>query len=204
MNGKTGMELASPELAYLFLAIGILAVVYELASPGVGVAGAAGVLLLAAGFVALGDLSVNPPALTLLLLAAVLCAAELITPWVGLFALAGTAALLATGVLLFRGEDTVDPAVLWSVAPVTGAGALLAGRLAVRARRSPPAAGAEALIGREAVVRRAEGGTGQVLLEGAWWTVRGRTGPVTEGRRVRVVGREGLELIVDSAEEEPP
>ncbi|WP_257232341.1 NfeD family protein [Streptomyces sp. Rer75] len=56
-----------------------------------------------------------------------------------------------------------------------------------------------ALLGREAVVRRTGGGTGQVLLEGAWWTVRGRDAAVTEGQHVRVVDHDGLELIVEPA-----
>ncbi|MGK5533909.1 NfeD family protein [Streptomyces sp. URMC 129] len=80
------------------------------------------------------------------------------------------------------------------------AGLLRAGRLTRRAFLTRPTTGREALVGREAVVRRARGGTGQVLLEGAWWTVRGRDAPVREGRRVRVVGQEGLDLLVEDAE----
>lgn len=197
--------LASPELSYFLLAMGVLALLYELASPGLGVAGALGAVLVVLGLVALSGLEFRSAGLPLLLLAAVLLAAELFTPVTGAFAAAGTVALLAAGAVLFD-EEGIGALVLWPVALVAGAGALLAGRLAWRARETPLATGTETFVGREAVVRHAESGTGQVLLEGAWWTVRGRDGPVAEGERVRVVGTEGLDLVVESAdpEEESP
>ncbi|OAH09874.1 NfeD family protein [Streptomyces jeddahensis] len=198
--GELRQLLASPELAFLFLSVGTLAVIYELASPGMGFAGVVGVILLVLGFVALSVLPFNVGGLLLLALAAALFVAEVLTPGVGIFAAGGTVSLLFAGVLLFRGELGVDPAVLWPTALIVGAGSLLAGRLAWRARRAQPTTGHEGLLGCEAVVRRVERGTGQVLLEGAWWTVRGRDGPLTEGQYVRVVDREGLDLIVDSAE----
>ncbi|MBZ9643125.1 nodulation protein NfeD [Streptomyces sp. PSKA30] len=198
--GELRQWLASPELAYLFLSIGTLSVIYELASPGMGVGGVLGVVLLVLGFVALSVLPFNVGGLLLLLLAAALFAAEVLTPGVGVFAAGGTVSLLFAGVLLFRGELGVDPAVLWPTALVVGGGSLLAGRLAWRARKAPATTGHQALVGCEAVVRRVEGGTGQVLLEGAWWTVRARDAPVAEGQQVRVVDHDGLELIVEHAE----
>lgn len=202
--GELRQLLASPELAFLFLSIGTLAVIYELASPGMGFAGITGVILLVLGFVALSVLPFNVGGLLLLGLAAALFVAEVLTPGVGIFAAGGTVSLVFAGVLLFRGELGVDPAVLWPTAVVVGGGSILAGRLAWRARRAPATTGHEGLLGREAVVRRVDSGTGngQVLLEGAWWTVRSRESALTEGQRVRVVDREGLHLIAENAE--PP
>lgn len=200
--GELRQLLASPELAFLFLSIGTLAVIYELASPGMGFAGITGAIMLVLGFVALSVLPFNVGGLLLLALAAALFVAEVLTPGVGVFAAGGTVSLVFAGVLLFRGELGVDPAVLWPTAVVAGGGSVLAGRLAWRARRAPATTGHEGLLGREAVVRRVDGGTGLVLLEGAWWTVLGRKSPVTEGQHIRVVDRDGLRLIVESAE--PP
>ncbi|WP_244283255.1 NfeD family protein [Streptomyces flavidovirens] len=200
--GELRQLLASPELAFLFLSIGTLAVIYELAGPGMGFAGITGAILLVLGFVALSVLPFNVAGLLLLGLAAALFVAEVLTPGVGIFAAGGTVSLVLAGVLLFRGELGVDPAVLWPTAVVVGGGSVLAGRLAWRARRAPATTGHEGLLGRQAVVRRVDGGTGQVLLEGAWWTVLGRKSPVTEGQHIRVVDRDGLRLIVENAE--PP
>ncbi|MFE7765345.1 nodulation protein NfeD [Streptomyces sp. NPDC057438] len=197
--GDLRQWLASPELAFLFLSIGTLAVLYELAAPGVGFAGVVGGILLVLGFVALSVLPFNVGGLLLLLLAAGLFAGEVLTPGVGVFAAGGTASLVMAGILLFRGELRVDPAVLWPISLVVGGGVLIAGHLAWRARRAPTLGDEDELVGREAVVTRIEGGAGQVRLDGVWWTVRGRDAPVVEGRRVRVVAREGLDLIVEDA-----
>ncbi|MCC5033576.1 nodulation protein NfeD [Streptomyces sp. WAC 00631] len=197
--GELRQMLASPELAYLFLSIGTLAVIYELASPGMGFGGVIGAIALLLGFTALSVLPFNVAGLFLILLAAALFAGEVVTPGIGAFAGGGTVALVFAGIFLFRGETEVDPAVLWPTALVVGGGSLIAGRLAWRARSGPPATGEEALLGREVVVSRAEGDRGQVLLDGAWWDVLGRDTPLAEGQLVRVVDRQDLVLVVEQA-----
>ncbi|WP_078843274.1 nodulation protein NfeD [Streptomyces albus] len=197
--GELRQTLARPELAYLFLSIGTLAVIYELASPGMGFGGVIGAVALLLGFTALSVLPFHLAGLFLILLAAALFTGEVFTPGIGVFAASGTVALVFAGIFLFRGETEIGPAVLWPTALVVGAGSLVAGRLAWRARRGPPAIGEEALLGREVVVRRAEGDRGQVLLDGAWWDIRGREAPPAEGQLVRVVDRRGLVLVVEPA-----
>jgi len=198
--------LADPNLAFLFLSIGTLAVIYELASPGMGLGGVIGVVLLVLGFVALSVLPVNLAGLLLLVLAAALFAAELFTPGVGVFAGGGTIALLLAGVLLFDGPVGVAMPVLWPLALVVGGGTVLAGRLAWRARRAPSMTGVSGLIGRRVVVRDtdAASGTGSVRLDGTWWRARGRDGPLALGQPVRVVALDGLDLIVEPAEADHP
>jgi membrane-bound serine protease (ClpP class) len=192
--------LADPNLAFLFLSLGTLAIIYELANPGVGFGGIAGAIFLLLGFFALSVLPINLVGLLLLALAAALFVAELFVPGVGVFAAGGTVALVLGGLFLFDGAVGIDPAVLVPVALVVGGGSVLAGRLAWRARRAPSVSGREGLLGRQVTVRTADGATGQVLLDGAWWTARSRGAPLQPGQRVRVVDLEGLELIVDPEE----
>jgi membrane-bound serine protease (ClpP class) len=189
--------LADPNLAFLFLSLGTLAIVYELANPGVGFGGIAGAIFLILGFFALSVLPINLVGLLLLALAAALFVAELFVPGVGVFAAGGTVALVLGGLFLFEGSVRIDPAVLVPVALVVGGGSVLAGRLAWRARRAPSVTGREGLLGRQATVRTADGATGQVLLDGAWWTVRSRDADLAPGQVVRVVDLDGLNLVVD-------
>jgi membrane-bound serine protease (ClpP class) len=193
--------LADPNLAFLFLSLGTLAIVYELANPGVGFGGIAGAIFLILGFFALSVLPINLVGVLLLALAAALFVAELFVPGVGVFAAGGAVALVLGGLFLFDGAVRVDPAVLIPVALVVGAGSVLAGRLAWRARRAPSVSGREGLLGRQVTVRTADGPTGQVLLDGAWWTARSRGAPLAPGQTVRVVDLDGLELIVEAKEE---
>ncbi len=196
-------RLADPNLAFLFLSIGTLALIYELASPGMGLGGVLGTIMLVLGFVALSVLPVNLAGLLLLGLAAALFVGEVLTPGVGVFAAGGTIALLAAGLLLFEGSVQVSPAVLWPTALVIGAAALLAGRLAWRARREPSVSGVETLAGRQAPVRRVlDEHSGQVMLDGSWWTVHSRIALLKEDQRVVVVAVDGVVLLVEPINEE--
>ncbi|MDQ4010551.1 MAG: nodulation protein NfeD [Actinomycetota bacterium] len=190
--------LADPNLAFLFLSLGTLAVLYELASPGMGFGGITGAILLIFGFFALSVLPVNAAGLALLALAAALFAAELFAPGIGVAAAGGAVALLLAGLFMFQGPVGVSPAVLGPTAALVGGGSLLAGRLARRAHRTRPTTGAEALIGHQTVVSSTSGQTtGRVRLEGAWWTARTRGEPLHDGQQVRVVALEDLTLIVE-------
>ncbi len=193
--------IADPNLAFLFVSLGTLAVIYEVANPGLGLAGIIGIVLLILGFFALSVLPVQVAGAVLLVLAVGLFIGELFVPGIGVLAAGGTIALIAGGLLLFEGPFGIRPVVLWPVGLVVGGGVVLAGRLTWRARTAPAASGAEALVGRVVEVASSEGRTGQAFLEGAWWRIHSRTGELTEGRPVTVVGTEGLELIVETEED---
>jgi membrane-bound serine protease (ClpP class) len=195
--------IADPNLAFLFVSLGTLAVIYEVANPGLGLAGIIGVILLILGFFALSVLPITVAGGALLILAAGLFIGELFVPGIGVLAAGGTLSLIVGGLLLFEGPFGIRPIVLWPVGLVMGVGAMLAGRLTWQARRAPPASGATALVGRKTVVATGGGRTGQAFIEGAWWQIRSRTGDLIEGRPVTVVANEGLELIVQTEEDNP-
>jgi membrane-bound serine protease (ClpP class) len=190
--------IADPNLAFLFLSIGTLAVIYELASPGMGLGGVTGAILLILGFFALSVLPVNIAGIALLVLAGALFAAEVLTPGVGVFATGGAITLLVSGLFLFDDAAVrVNPAVLLPTAAVVGGGSLLAGRLAWRARKAPPLSGPQTLIGATATVTAAAGDTGRVRLDGAWWNAHRPNTPLHDGQTVRVTDVRDLTLIVE-------
>lgn len=195
--------LADPNLAFLFMSLGTLALIYELANPGLGGGAVVGVILILLALFGLAVLPVNVLGALLLVLAAILFAVEVFTPGVGVGAAGGTAALILGGLFLFRGRVGVDPQVLIPVAVVVGGATVLAGRLAWRTRRLAATTGAGGLVGAVAEVGSATGTTGQVMVEGAWWNVTTRGEQLREGATVRVVDVEGLDLVVEE-EEAPP
>jgi membrane protein implicated in regulation of membrane protease activity len=73
-----------------------------------------------------------------------------------------------------------------------------------RAWRSPTRTGADGLIGRKVVVRSANGLTGRVRLDGAFWGVRSAGAPLAVGQPVRVLAVDGLELVVEPVPGRPP
>jgi membrane-bound serine protease (ClpP class) len=192
--------LADPNLAFLFISIGTLAIIYELANPGIGAGGITGVILLLLAFTALSVLPVNAAGAILLVLAGVLFVAELFVPGIGVFAAGGTVALILGGLFLFRGPIGVDPAALLPVAVLVGAGALALGRVAWRTRRLVGVSGTEAIVGTRGVVKKIDGDDVQVFVQGSWWGARARSGPLRPGQEIRVTKMDGLRLIVEPEE----
>lgn len=195
--GRILAQLADPNLALLFLSLGTLAVVYEAANPGLGFAGVVGVILLLIGFFALSVLPVQAAGIALLVLAAALFIGEIFVPGIGVLAAGGTIALLLAGVFLFEGDLAVSPPVLWPTALMMGLFTAFAGRAAVKARLSPATTGADTLLGRPITVRGDPDGGWSAFLDGSWWTIRSAGSELHEGDRAEVVGRDGLELLVD-------
>lgn len=81
-------------------------------SPGAGLGGVLGTVMLVLGFVSLAVLSVTIAGL-LLTLAVALFVAELFAPGIGVFAGGGAIALVVSGLLLFEEPFEVDPMALW-------------------------------------------------------------------------------------------
>ena len=191
--------LADPNLAFLFMSIGTLGIIYEIASPGVGAGGIVGVILILLGLFSVSVLPVNAVGLLLLVLAAGLFLAELFAPGVGVAAAGGTVALVLSGLFLFRDTPGLDVslAVVGPVAVVVGGAVILAGRLVVRSRRPVSTTTGPGLFrDRVVTVRRADGARGQTFVEGSWWNVRSQGGDLVEGDTVVVVDVDGLDLIV--------
>jgi membrane-bound serine protease (ClpP class) len=193
--------LADPNLAFIFISFGTLAIVYEAANPGLGFAGIAGVIALVLGFFALSVLPVTAAGVALLVLAAALFIGEVFVPGVGVMAAGGTIALVLAGLFLFEGTLSVNPPVLWPTAVVLGGATTMAGRLAIRARRARPTTGASTLVGRAVTVDPRDERSGDAFVDGAWWTVRANDGPLRPGP-AEVVAIDGLTLIVQPTGED--
>lgn len=195
-------RLADPNIAFLLLSIGTLGLIYELASPGIGVGGALGLTFLLLALVGLAVLPVDVVGVLFLLLAAAMFVAEVLAPGVGLAAAGGVLSLVLSGVFLF--DDTpgleLSMAVALPAAIVIGGFVIIAGRVALRARRAPSTSTGEGLyVGWRGPVR-VRGGEPQVFLQGAWWQVRlaEREQAIDDGAEVEVVAMDGLQLVVVS------
>jgi membrane-bound serine protease (ClpP class) len=197
--------LADPNIAFLLLTLGTLGLIYELATPGVGVAGATGAIALLLALFSLSVLPVNAVGLLLLAVAVALFVAEVLAPGVAGFGFAGAVVLVLAAVFLFDDAQgvSVDITAALPLAVVMFGLVVLAGRVAVRTRHAPSTmTGADVFTGRTVPVKEASGTTGRSFTEGAWWTLRSIGGPLRVGKDVRVVGIDGLVLVVDPGEPE--
>jgi regulator of protease activity HflC (stomatin/prohibitin superfamily) len=195
--------LADPNVAFLLLSIGTLGLIYELASPGIGVGAVLGLTFVTLGLFGLAVLSVNLVGVIFLLLAAALFVAEVFAPGLGLAAAGGAFALVLSGIFLFDDAPglQISLAVVLPGAIVVALFVIIAGRFAMRARRAPSTTtGAGLFVGRTLTVRALHGRP-QVFVEGRG----GASGRATRVRcsstapRSRWSTSTGLALVVDPA-----
>ncbi len=198
--------LANPNVAFLLMSIGTLALIYELASPGIGVGGALGATFIVIGLFGLAVLPVNIAGVLFLLLAAALFVAELFAPGIGLAAAGGALSLVLAGIFLFDDAPglQLSLAVVLPSAVVVAGFVVIAGRYVMPLRHAPSTTtGSGVLVGERGRVH-ATRGHHQALINGAWWTVRPADPDVelSEGDMVQVRDADGLELIVEVAHDD--
>jgi membrane-bound serine protease (ClpP class) len=192
--------LADPNLAFLFLSIGTLAILYEIANPGGGLGGILGGIMILLFLFSVAVLPVDLIGIALLLLAVGLFVAELFAPGIGVFAAGGAISLLLSGLFLFQRPTGIggDFSVLLPMVILAGIGAALIGRIVWRTHRSPSYSGeGGTVVGDQGVVDDVDGDHTRVRIGGALWRARSAGGALERGERVRVVAVEGLELVVE-------
>lgn len=194
-------RLADPNLAFVFMSIGTIAIVYEVANPGLGAGGIIGAVMLVLAFFALSVLPFTYAGLALLILAGGLFIAELFAPGIGVGAAGGTVALVLGALFLFERPSGVS-IDLWVLIPtvlVAFAATILAGRLAAGSRHRPVSDPTTELVGRETAVRGVAEDNPRVRLDGTSWRVRLADDdrvPLRDGDTVVVVAHDNLDLVV--------
>jgi len=203
-NGRTFIErflgvISDPNIAFLLLSLGALALIFEFVVPGHIFPGVFGAIALLLAFFALGTLPVNWAGVALIGLAFVLFALEVYVAGFGALGIGGVIALIFGGLILTSSNDPAFQVNRWLAVglPVfIGIFFLSAAAAVLRTRRAPAYMGAQALVGRVAVARTALDPEGVVFFEGARWRATAEDAPVPEGERVRVTSVQGLRLTV--------
>lgn len=194
---------ANPNVAFLLLLFGFYGILFELYTPGWGVAGTLGIICLVLGFFALAVLPINYIGLALIALALALFVAEAFVTSYGFLTIGGAACLILGGLMLVESPRGFQRVSLWLLVPVALATAaitfFLLGSI-VRTHRGKTRTGGEALVGSQAVAVEnftpaGEWFTGMVRAHGELWKTVSPNA-VAQGQEVRIHDREGLTLKV--------
>ena len=195
-----------PNIVFILLSIGVLALQVELTHPGTWVPGLIGVTCLALAIYGLGVLPVNWFGLVFIITAFVLFVLEIKAPTHGALTVAGAAAFVVGALVLFNTPGVPEFGRV-SVPLVLGVGAafgLMFGSIvtfALRAQRLPIQMGSETLLGRTGTARTHIRGSGQVQVESELWTAEAASDSeaIRKGDHIEVVRVDGLRLIVRKA-----
>lgn len=193
--------ITDPTIAYGLLIIGIYGLMLEFYNPGMVLPAVVGVICLLLGAYGLQMLPVNYAGLALILVGIGMMVAEIFTPTFGVLGIAGIAAFAFGSVMLLDTQSpgySVPLSVIAAFTVSTGALVVLGIGAAVRARGQSVRTGAEAFPGSPAVAIEAFESSGRVRAFGEIWQAVSER-PVAEGERLRVIRKEGLTLIVESA-----
>ena len=190
--------LTNPSILTMILLAGLAGVTFELTHPGIFAPGVLGTICLLLGGYGLNLLPIDYAGAALAVFGLGLIAAEAFVPAFGAFVLGGAAAFLIGTLMMFH-DPGLRPPLIAILTATLGAlvvfGVVLGALL--RMRRRPVVSGDAALLGGSGRVTAWQRDQGKVQVRGEYWNARAAR-PLSIGTAVRVIGRNGLWLLVEA------
>ncbi len=169
--------LADPNLVYILLTLGLLALTYEFLSPTIGIGFVVGGISLLLAFMGLQILPINVVGLGLIVFGVLLMVLDAFTPTHGILTTGGVISLLVGSFTLFNIPDPALQLSIWNVLVTVGAitavFVFILGK-GLMAQKRAPVTGLEGMVGAVGVAKEplSAQGKGRVLVHGEyWWAV---------------------------------
>jgi len=188
-----------PNIAFILLAVGALALYAEFNHPGAVVPGTVGVVFILLAIFALNLLPVRFAAVVLIFASFALFALEAKFSAHGVLAIGGMATMILGGLLLVDAPIPEMRVHLLTAAAVSiplGAITVFLMSIALKARANKVVTGAQGLVGEVGIARTPLAPYGKVFVHGELWDAIS-TASVAEGQGVVVRTVDGLRLRVD-------
>ena len=190
-----------PNVAFIILAIGALALYMEFNHPGAVIPGTVGVVFLLLAAFSLNLLPIRFAALILILVSFVLFALEAKFASHGVLTIGGIVLLVIGGLLLVDGpipEMRVHLVTALAVSVPLGIITAFLMSIAVRARRNKVVTGEQGLVGEIGIAQTTLAPAGKVFVHGELWDAVSSAN-IPAGERVVVRQVDGMTLRVDPA-----
>jgi membrane-bound serine protease (ClpP class) len=191
--------ITDPNIAFILLLIGVYGLLFEFLNPGAVAPGLIGAISLLVALFSLSLLPINYAGAGLLLLGIGLMVAEAHIGSFGAIGIGGIIAFVIGAIIMFP-SGAPGFALSLSVVGVTVLASaslfLMVLSMLLQSRQRPVVTGNEALLGAEGECIIWRGIEGRVRVNGEVWRARADEA-LLPGTRLRVVGREGLVLVVE-------
>ncbi len=192
--------LLNPNTAYVLLVVGMVLTLLAILTPGTGTLEIGAFFCLALTAYVIYNLGLNPWALVVLVISIAPFLYASRRPrrkiWLGI----GLAGILLASLYLFNARGgwlpAVNPILAVVVSALAGGFVWLAASKVLQAYQSPPTHDLQTLIGQIGEAKTDIHESGSIQVAGELWTARSEK-PIPAGASVRVVGREGLILVVE-------
>ena len=198
-------RLSDPNIAYIFMMLGMYGLIFELSNPGAIFPGVIGVICLLLAFFSFQTLPLNIVGILLILFGIILLLLEIKVTSYGILTIGGATSLFLGSLMLI---DTNVPALRVSINVIipsvifTVAFALFAVGMGLRAQARKVTTGKEGLVGEIGEVLTDLDPTGTILVNGEYWKAEA-TVNIEKGQNVKVTSVDRAKLKVersDSAE----
>ena len=194
----------NPNLAYLFLVGGFSMALIAIVTPGTGVLEIAAFFSLILAGYAVYSLPINYWALIILLLSMIPFIWAVRKSGKLIYLIISILALLIGSVYIFRGDNwwrpAVNPVLALVVSVLTGGFFWIVASKTLEANAVIPSHDLGIIIGEEGEAKSDIYHEGSVQVHGELWTARSNE-PISNGSKVRVVGRDGFVLVVRKTDE---
>ncbi len=198
--------LMDPNIAFIILAIGLLAVYFEFNHPGAIIPGVVGAFFVVLAIFSLNILPIRYAALGLILMAFIFFALEAKFTSHGALTIAGIASLTIGALLLIDGpipEMRVHLFTALAVSIPLGVITAFLMSIALKARRNKRASGIEGMIGEIGTAQTALTPEGKVFVHGETWNAVASSN-IAAGESVRITAVDGLKIRVEQVTEIHP
>jgi membrane-bound serine protease (ClpP class) len=192
-----------PNVAFILLSLGMLALWAEFNHPGAILPGVVGLIAILLAVFALNLLPTRYAALALILVAFGLFAAEAKFTSYGILGTGGAVCMVLGALMLVDGPIPELRVSLLTAIAVSVPIALIAVflmTLVIRAQKHRVSTGTEGMIGEIGIAHTSLAPEGKVFVHGEIWNARAH-GDIPEGSRVRVRHVDGLRVVVERIED---
>ena len=190
--------IASPNVAYVLMMLGLVGLYFELSNPGLILPGVVGSVSLVLALYAMQTLPINYAGLLLIILGVVLLIAEVNVMSYGLLAMSGAISIFLGSIMLIDSDDPamqISKMILYPTLGMTFLFSIGSIYLAKKAHQLVTITGMEGLLGEVGVVKETLNLEGRVLIHGEMWKAESDT-VISVGEKVSVEVVKGLKIKV--------
>ena len=190
--------IASPNVAYVLMMLGLVGLYLELSNPGLILPGVVGSVSLILALYAMQTLPINYAGLLLIILGVVLLIAEVNVMSYGLLSISGAISIFLGSIMLMDSDDPamqISKMILYPTLGMTFLFSIGSIYLAKKAHQLRTTTGMEGLLGEVGVVKETLNLEGTVLVHGETWNAKSDI-TISDGEKVIVEAVEGLKIKV--------
>ena len=197
---------SSPEIAYLLLSGGIMAIFFEIITPGGFILGTTGGIMLLLGAIGLKMLPFNWAGLVLIVAGIIVMSIDIIAGTMGVLTLLGLPVFCLGGIFLFRAPGgellQISMSVIIGIALALGICFALVAYLVIKGIRRKVSTGEQGMKGLNVEVIEGfdDSHSGQVMCHGEIWRAKSEGISFVKGQKGIVKAVDGMTLIIASCD----